>query len=204
MDISETILGTQKSYMGSNPRFESGHHRNGDLAVPVESQVIALPIPPEGLDDTGLGLSQQPESGVEKLTHGCQLGSEMIATKSLCDRQLEQFISNLLKYGVLLASILVSMGGILYLIRHGSEPADYRFFQGTPSEFCSLEGIVTAVLSGSSRGLIQLGLLILIVTPIARVAFSFLAFLRQRDFAYILITLCVLAGLIYSLIGAYT
>jgi|ERR671933_1311626 uncharacterized membrane protein len=116
---------------------------------------------------------------------------------------LEHFISNLLKYGVLLASALVLMGGILYLIRHGAEPADYRFFQGTPAEFCSLGGVVTAVLSGSSRGIIQLGLLILIATPIARVAFSFLAFLQQRDFAYIIVTLCVLVGLIYSLIGAY-
>lgn len=132
-----------------------------------------------------------------------KVSSETIATKSLGDRQLEQFISNLLKYGVLLASTLVLMGGILYLIRHGAEPADYRFFQGTPSEFCSLGGVVTAVLSGSSRGIIQLGLLILIATPIARVAFSFLAFLQQRDVAYIFVTLCVLAGLIYSLIGAY-
>src|ERR687885_1853664 len=71
---------------------------------------------------------------------------------------LEQFISNLLKYDVLLASALVLMGGILYLIRHGAEPADYRFFQGTPAEFCSLGGVVTAVLSGSSRGIIQLSL----------------------------------------------
>lgn len=119
------------------------------------------------------------------------------------DRHLEQFISNLLKYGVLLASAIVLVGGILYLIRHGNEPADYRFFQGTPSEFCSLKGVLTAVLSGSRRGLIQLGLLILIATPVARVVFSFLAFLRQRDFTYIMVTLCVLVALIYSMIGAY-
>lgn len=123
------------------------------------------------------------------------------STKS--DRHLEQVISNLLKYGVLLASAIVLVGGILYLIRHGTEPTDYRFFQGTPSEFCSPGGVLTAVLSGSCRGLIQLGLLILIATPIARVVFSFVTFLWQRDVAYIIVTLCVLIALVYSMVGAY-
>ena len=38
-------------------------------------------------------------------------------------------------YGVLIASAVVLFGGILYLIRHGSEPAEYQVFIGTPSEF---------------------------------------------------------------------
>jgi uncharacterized membrane protein len=113
-------------------------------------------------------------------------------------------ISHLLKYGVLLASAIVLLGGVLYLIRQGAEPTNYRFSQGEPAEFRSPAGRVRAVLSGSRRGIIQLGLLILIATPISRVAFSFLAFLRQRDWVYIIITLSVLVGLIYSLVGAYS
>jgi uncharacterized membrane protein len=50
-----------------------------------------------------------------------------------------------------------------------------------------------------SRGLIQLGLLLLIATPVARVAFSVLAFAEQRDWLYVSITLVVLAVLVYSL-----
>jgi uncharacterized membrane protein len=53
------------------------------------------------------------------------------------------------------------------------------------------------------RGLIQLGLLILIATPIARVAFSVVAFLYQRDWTYVVVTLIVLGLLVYSLLGGH-
>jgi uncharacterized membrane protein len=46
-----------------------------------------------------------------------------------------------------------------------------------------------------------LGLLLLIATPVARVAFSVLAFALQRDRTYIFVTLIVLGMLIYSLTG---
>ena len=89
------------------------------------------------------------------------------------------------------------------MIRHGGEPADYQIFQGEPAEFCSPVGVVRAVLSGSRRGLIQFGLLLLIATPIVRVVVSLLAFCWRRDFLYAIVTLLVLAGLIYSTLGAY-
>ena len=51
------------------------------------------------------------------------------------------------------------------------------------------------MLDGRGRALIQLGLLLLIATPVARVAFSVFAFERQRDWTYVGITLFVLAVL---------
>jgi uncharacterized membrane protein len=133
----------------------------------------------------------------------CEIDEEIKYSKTKREQQLELLLSNLLKYGVFLASAVVLVGGILYLIRHGAEPADYRVFHGVPSEFRSPEGVINAVLAGRGRGIIQLGLLILIATPIVRVAISFLAFLRQRDYVYVVVTLLVLSGLIYSMIGAY-
>jgi uncharacterized membrane protein len=106
-------------------------------------------------------------------------------------------------YGVLIASSIVLFGGILYLIHHGSEPAEYQIFIGTPSEFHSPIGVVNAVFAGSRRGIIQLGLLILIAIPILRVIISFCTFLLQRNFIYVVITSLVLASLTYSLVGAY-
>jgi len=50
-----------------------------------------------------------------------------------------------------------------------------------------------------AHGIIQLGLLLLIATPVARVAFSVVAFAAERDWLYVAITLIVLAILIYSL-----
>jgi uncharacterized membrane protein len=47
----------------------------------------------------------------------------------------------------------------------------------------------------------QLGLLVLIATPITRVAFSVFAFFYERDWKYVVFTLIVLGLLLYSLLG---
>lgn len=139
----------------------------------------------------------------QNVNYHCEIASNQKLIKSVSEKQLEYLLSNLLKYGVLLASSVVLLGGILYLIHHGSEPAEYKVFLGTPSEFRSPTGVVNAILAGSRRGIIQLGLLILIAIPILRVIISFLTFLLQRNFIYVIITSLVLASLTYSLIGAY-
>jgi uncharacterized membrane protein len=115
------------------------------------------------------------------------------------DQQVEQVIGNLLRYGVLTAALVTLAGGIVYLARHGSEPADHRLFVGEPADLRTVSGIVADALAFRGRGLIQLGLLLLIATPVARVAFSAYAFLRQRDYLYVAITLLVLAVLLVSL-----
>jgi uncharacterized membrane protein len=53
----------------------------------------------------------------------------------------------------------------------------------------------------SSRGIMQLGILLLIATPIFRVAFSVFAFLAEKDRMYVIFTLIVLCVLLYSVIG---
>jgi uncharacterized membrane protein len=117
------------------------------------------------------------------------------------DEQVEQFLGTLLRTGVLLAGTVVLIGGILYLIRHGGAIPDYRVFRGEPDDLRSVEGIVRNSFLFSSRGLIQLGLLLLIATPLLRVIFSVGAFALQRDLTYVLITLIVLGILLYSLSG---
>ena len=57
-------------------------------------------------------------------------------------------------------------------------------------------------MNGRGRGVIQLGLLLLIATPIARVAFSVVGFALERDRMYVVFTLIVLAILLYSLLGS--
>ncbi|MBH8576595.1 DUF1634 domain-containing protein [Nostocaceae cyanobacterium CENA369] len=116
------------------------------------------------------------------------------------EQRFEQFIGNLLRVGVILATTLVLIGGILYLIRHGTEVPNYQFFRGVSPEFRTPDGVKTSILLGRNRGIIQLGLLLLIATPVIRVIFSLFAFIKLRDFTYIIVTLIVLLGLIYSLI----
>ncbi|PHJ66121.1 membrane protein [Nostoc linckia z18] len=123
--------------------------------------------------------------------------------RSKSEQRFEQFLGNLLRIGVIIATALVLIGGTLYLIRHGTEAPNYQFFRGELPEFRSPSGVVKSVESGRRRGIIQLGLLVLIATPVIRVACSLFAYVRQRDFTYIIVTLIVLFGLLYSLIGGY-
>jgi hypothetical protein len=64
-----------------------------------------------------------------------------------------------------------------------------------------VKGVLSAAFSGDGRGIMQLGLFLLIATPVARVVFSLLAFAIQRDHLYVGITLVVLAVLTFSLTG---
>ena len=119
------------------------------------------------------------------------------------DQHNDLIMSRLLRIGVLLSAMFVLAGGVLFLLRHSAPVTDYHHFQGEPAEFRTVSGIFHEALAGRGRGLIQLGLLVLIATPIARVAFSLLAFVYQRDWTYVLVTLIVLGLLFYSLFGAH-
>ena len=118
------------------------------------------------------------------------------------DQQVEQFIGNLLRTGVVAAAVVGVAGGALYLAHHGFEPVDYRAFRGAPQELRAVGGIAAGALSLRSMAIVQLGLLLLIVTPIARVTCALGAFILQRDRAYVVITTIVLALLLLSLSGA--
>jgi uncharacterized membrane protein len=111
------------------------------------------------------------------------------------DRRMERFIGQILLAGVLLATALVLAGAALHLARHGGDHPDFRTFDGEPLALRSAAGIVRSALEPTGRGLIQLGLLVLVATPVARVAFSTFAFLAQHDRTYVAITLTVLAVL---------
>lgn len=115
------------------------------------------------------------------------------------DERIDRIIGNLLRAGVLSATAVVLLGGIVFLTRHGAETPNYHDFQGEISELRVLKGIVVLAWDRSGQGIIQLGILLLIGTPIARVAFSVFAFAVQRDPTYVIVTLIVLAVLLYSI-----
>lgn len=118
------------------------------------------------------------------------------------DRRMEVVLGNLLRAGVLISAAVVLCGAGLYLFRHAHEPANYRVFRGEPSDFRTIPGVLRSVRDGRGRGFIQLGLLLLIATPIARVAFSVAGFTIERDHLYVTFTVVVLVILLYSLLGS--
>jgi uncharacterized membrane protein len=117
------------------------------------------------------------------------------------DRGVEQAIGNLLRAGVLLAVAVVLVGECVLLVRHGAVRPDFAVFRGEPANLRTLRGILAGVLSFQGRSIIQLGVIILIATPVARVAFSVAAFAVEHDRLYVVITLIVLAVLLFSLAG---
>lgn len=114
---------------------------------------------------------------------------------------MELIIAILLRGGVLLSALVVVAGGGLYLVRHGAEHPNYGAFRGEPADLRSLRGITGDVLLLHSRGVIEMGILLLLATPVARVALSFYWFLRQRDHTYVIVTLIVFILLLLSLAG---
>jgi uncharacterized membrane protein len=118
------------------------------------------------------------------------------------DQKIENIVADLLRAGVLLSALIVFVGGVVYLARHGHEHPDYRVFHGEPSDLRTVSGIIQEAIHFSGRGLIQLGLLVLIATPVARVIFAIFGFAKEQDRMYVIIAAIVLAILLYSLIGS--
>ena len=118
------------------------------------------------------------------------------------DRRMEVILGNLLRTGVMFSAAVVLWGACIYLYRHWHEAADYKIFRGEPSDYRTIPGVIASVRGGHGRGWIQLGLLLLIATPIVRVAFSIVGFSIERDRLYVVFTCVVLAILLYSLLGS--
>jgi uncharacterized membrane protein len=118
------------------------------------------------------------------------------------DQNIEDIVGDLLRAGVTLSALVVFIGGLVYLIRHGRFPVDYHVFRGEPPELRTFSGILHSAFTLHGRGIIQLGLILLILTPVARVAFSIWGFAAEHDRMYVIFTSIVLVILLYSLLGS--
>jgi len=122
-------------------------------------------------------------------------------SKPWTDYRVEQIIGTLLRVGVLASALVVLLGGVLYIAQEGGTQPSFHTFHGEPDNLRNIWAVVQGAGKLQSRAIIQLGLLLLILTPIARVIFSAFAFGLERDRMYVVVTLIVLAVLLYSLLG---
>jgi uncharacterized membrane protein len=117
------------------------------------------------------------------------------------DSKIEQMVATVLRGGVLLAGSVVLVGGIYYVAAHAGELADYHKFVPQTDDDRLAHKIVAGALKLRPRSVIQLGVLLLIATPILRVAIALFGFVLERDRKYALISAIVLGLLLFSLIS---
>lgn len=117
------------------------------------------------------------------------------------EEHVEQLIGNLLRIGVLIAAAVALVGGVMYLAHSAFTRPSYHVFRGEPPMLRSIGGILSGVAALEPTAIIQLGIVLLIATPIARVLLTLIAFAVRRDRMYVLISALVLGLLAYSLLA---
>ena len=116
------------------------------------------------------------------------------------DSRIENMMGRLLQVGVLLASAVVLIGGLLFLNAHAGAAKDYRTFTGESASLRHPSELFRLLLTGDATAIVQLGVFLLIATPIARVVFAAIGFAVERDRLYVAISLAVLAVLIFGVL----
>ena len=119
------------------------------------------------------------------------------------DTDMQVLIGWILRIGVLISVCLVFIGGLFYIYRHGHDLADYKVFKGIPLFLQSGAGIIDGIVHLRGRAIIQAGIILLIATPVMRIAFSAIGFVLERDFLYTGITLLVFIIIIASMLGGH-
>ena len=117
-------------------------------------------------------------------------------------RQMESLVRRVLQVGVLASMVLVLVGMLLfgavhpsYLTSSESLPA----LVGSGAKFPhTLDDVASAASHFSAEGIIAAGLLVLIATPVLRVALSVVGFALQHDWVYVGLTALVLLVLLGS------
>jgi uncharacterized membrane protein len=115
-------------------------------------------------------------------------------------------IGKVLRYGVIVSALMILLGALgLAAASGGSETSGLLTYDsgtiphGTWYQV-SLSGLASGLVSLTPSAWIELGVILLIVTPVSRVLISVLLFAAERDRLYVLITAVVLALLLFSIL----
>jgi len=123
-------------------------------------------------------------------------------TKVEYETMLGKVNSIILRYGVVISAALISVGIIIALLNSGKEGIPSSLSQLTTSSVgnpvLSLATLLSGVIALNGVYIIQLGVLILLATPLVRVAVTTILFGAEKDKTYVLIGIVVLLVLLFS------
>jgi uncharacterized membrane protein len=119
-------------------------------------------------------------------------------------RRVEILISNLLRIGVLVSLLVIVIGTVMSFVHHPTylhSHQDYVNLTKIGTEFPhTLRQVAQGVRHGHGEAIVTAGLLLLITTPVVRVAVSIFAFVYQHDRTFVVITTIVLLLLLLSFV----
>ncbi len=122
---------------------------------------------------------------------------------SLAGHPIELWIAYTLRAGVILAALIIASGVVVYLVR-GAGPNDPRTLSEllhTHATSVTLRQIIHDAVRGHGTALIELGVLVLILTPIIRVGMTMLLFVGERDAVFLAIVSIVFVILVIGIVG---
>lgn len=126
----------------------------------------------------------------------------MAAKTRFKDTDMQAVIGWVLRIGVILSISIVFLGGAIYIYRHGGEVTDHTHFTGVPV-FVQPSNIIKGLFDFRARSIIQIGIMLLIATPVIRVIFSAIGFVLEKDRLYVCISLLVLLIIFISSVSGH-
>jgi uncharacterized membrane protein len=114
------------------------------------------------------------------------------------EERLRLLLSRVMIWGVLLAALIMVAGGAIFLSRHAGQPPGDHKFTGEPGDLRHPVAIFKAALHGNDDCLIQVGVLLLLLNPLARVAMAAVGYAASKDRLYAGVATFVLAVLVVS------
>ncbi|HXY46766.1 MAG TPA: DUF1634 domain-containing protein [Thermoplasmata archaeon] len=109
-------------------------------------------------------------------------------------------MSVVLRTGLLVSLVILLAGLIAYLVEHGLEPFGTAVSTNPILNYLSLDGLASGLAHGAVEAYLTLGLLVLVATPILRVASGWYYFQRGRERSMAGITLTVLVLLLVGIL----
>jgi uncharacterized membrane protein len=123
--------------------------------------------------------------------------------KGFKDKDMQVLLGQVLRAGTVISVSVVLIGGVIFLWRHGQAISDYKTFKGIPDFVRNPSGIIYGILAGKGQAIIQLGIVLLIATPVLRVIFSAVGFVLEKDYLYVGISVLVLCIILFSAISGH-
>lgn len=121
------------------------------------------------------------------------------------EKDFQNIIGNLLRYGVWTALSVAALGGIVYLLHHGQEIEDYSvFIEKDKNIFEVITSIYQGLIQGKGDAIIFSGIILLFLTPVFRVLLSLFSFLLEKDYLYVAITAIVIGIIVLSILFGFS